>query len=171
MEGEENGRAWSERTLGHIAKVRSWRNPGRGSNSISEAPSRTSHLAPTLKSPAQGFCFPSHSSSLLYKPALGQVLSWSSLGLSPFLSLFSSPLTASHPNYQGTVQSGPLHMPLAVLSLIFTIKSFPSTIPWCGHVLIFTQPPSLAWWEAKREAIESSEQLRFPFTAQTHKGW
>lgn len=54
--------------------------------------------------------------------------------------LVPSPTPSSHGLVQsaGHVLSGPFWMTLTVLSLISILKTFSSTIPWSGHVLIFS---------------------------------
>ena len=87
---------------------------------------------PKLLQPRGRLCFSSPSFSFLYKPAISPACSLGPLGpLGPQLLSRST-----YPSFL-SLQSGTFLMPLAVLSLILTIKPLSPTIPRSGHVLIF----------------------------------
>lgn len=78
--------------------------------------------------------------------ALGSLLAswfaWLPLGTLSFVPSILFPSLYYYPlSSHGLVQSRLFQMPLAILSLISTIETFPSSIPRSSHVLICIQPP------------------------------
>lgn len=133
--------------------------------------------------------FPSPSLSFLYHPAikLHCTLSRSSLPshllvlhswllvlplgpLSPLLFSHSSPNLSSHGPVQsaGHVQcivsspcSGLFQMPLALLSIIATIKSFSSSVPRSHHILLFTREMRQTLFLPTERQGNDSTQVQF----------
>lgn len=108
-------------------------------------PLSTSHPLPTLNLSNPRFA--SFSSPIFWSlynttiwphAILTSWFSWFSVSFGPLsCSSLSLPLSLfSH----DLLQPGPFQTPLTVLYLVATTKSFNSTMPWSGHVLVFIHP-------------------------------